>query len=119
MLSDWKKLVIPPVAIYAAVFLFISALIGFKIDQTATWVWVVTLVISILGLYIATRSTKPGSWQQGLKYGSVWLVILIILDLVLTVPFTGLSYFSDWRSYLPYLLAIALPTLLPRKPQPF
>ena len=109
---DWKKYVIPPIAIYAAVFLFISALIGAKIDQHAAWVWIVTLAISIVGLYIATGYVKPKNWQEGAKYGVMWLVILFILDLILTLPFTGVGYFSDWRSYLPYVLTLAIPIVL-------
>ena len=111
-LADWKKFLIPPVAIYAIIFLFISALIGAKIDQHATWVWIVTLVISIVGLYIATNYVKPKDWQKGAKYGVVWLAIFIVLDLVLTVPFTGMEYFSDWKSYIPYALTLAIPTVL-------
>ncbi|OGY27887.1 MAG: hypothetical protein A2Z42_02290 [Candidatus Woykebacteria bacterium RBG_19FT_COMBO_43_10] len=111
-LVDWKKYLIPPVAIYATIFLFISALIGFKIDQTALWIWIVTLVISIVGLYIATGYAKPANLQEGLKYGAVWVVVLVILDLILTLPFTGAEYFSDWRSYIPYVLTLVIPTVL-------
>lgn len=32
---QWKKFLIPPVAIYAVIFLLISAFIGATIDQTA------------------------------------------------------------------------------------
>ncbi len=114
-LADWKKLLIPPVAIYAVIFLFISALIGAKIDAHGLWVWIVTLGISIVGLYIATNYVKPKFWQDGLRYGFVWLVILVFLDLILTVPFTGMGYFSDWRSFVPYVLTLAFPTILAKK----
>lgn len=111
-LSDWKKLLIPPVAIYAVIFLFISALIGAKIDAEASWVWIVNLGISIVGLYLATNYVKPTNWRDGLKFGAVWVVVLVILDLLLTVPFTGTEYFSDWRSYIPYVLTLLLPTAI-------
>lgn len=114
-LRDWKKFLIPPVAIYAVIFLFISALVGAKADTHAIWVWPVTLIISIVGLYIATNYVKPSSWKEGLKYGAVWVVILVILDLILTVPFTGSGYFSDWRSYVPYVLTLIIPTVLAKK----
>lgn len=111
-LTDWKKYLLPSVAIYAVIFLFISALIGAKIDAEAVWVWPVNLIISVVGLYIATNYVKPKTWQEGLKFGAVWVVILVILDLILTVPFTGSGYFSDWRSYVPYVLTLAVPTFL-------
>ena len=112
---NWKKLILPPVAIYAVIFLFISALIGTKINQQATWVWIVTLTISIIGLYLATNYAKPKTWQEGLKYGLIWLVIFFILDLVLTIPFTGWGYLSNWKSYISYGLTILIPTLLSKK----
>lgn len=110
----WKNVLIPPVAIYAVIFLFISGLIGAEIDQTALWVWIVSLVISIVGLWIATGYAKPSSMQQGLMFGLAWLALFVVLDLVLTVPFTGMEYFSDWKTYVPYALTVLIPTFLRR-----
>lgn len=112
---NWKKLILPPVAIYAVIFLFISALIGAKIDQTQTWVWLVSLAILIIGLYLATNFAKPKNVKEGLIYGFVWLGIFFLLDLALTIPFTGWGYFSDWKSYLSYGLIIVIPTILATK----
>lgn len=112
---NWKKLVLPPVAIYAVIFLFISALIGAEANAETTWVWIVTLAISIIGLYLATNYARPKNVKEGLVYGLVWLIILFALDLILTVPFTGWAYFNDWKSYLPYALTILMPTFLPKK----
>lgn len=114
---NWKNLLIPPIAIYAVIFLFISALVGAKINQNAIWVWIVSLMISIVGLYIATNYAKPKNRQEGLKVGVIWLVIFIILDLILTLPFAGSDYFSDWKSYLPYLLTVLIPIILAGKKQ--
>lgn len=111
----WKKYLLPPLAIYAVIFLFISALIGAKVETEQTWIWLVTLVISIIGLYMATNYAKPKNAKDGLLYGVVWLMILFVLDLILTVPFTGWGYFGDWKSYLPYALTILIPTLLPKQ----
>ncbi len=111
---NWKRLVLPPVAIYAVIFLFISALIGAKISAEATWVWVVNLVITLVGLYLAVNYAKPKDLKQGLLYGVVWVVILFVLDLILTVPFTGWGYFSDWTSYVHYALTIVMPVFLPK-----
>lgn len=112
---NWKKFVLPPLAIYAVIFLFISALVGANIDQHATWVWVVSIIISIVGLFFAANFAKPKNWKGGLIYGVVWLVIFFVLDLILTVPFTGWGYFSDPRSYLPYVLTLLIPTFSARK----
>lgn len=108
---NWKKLLLPPLAIYAVIFLFISALIGAKINQETTWVWLVTLAISIIGLYLASNYAKPKNLKEGLTYGLVWLAILFVLDLILTIPFTGWDYFSSWKAYLPYGLTLIVPSL--------
>lgn len=113
---NWKKMLVPAVAIYAVIFLFISALVGAGVDADATWVWVVSLAITIVGLAWATRYVKPATMQEGLKYGVAWLVVLVVLDLILTAPFAGWDYFSDWKSYIPYVLTVVIPTALaPRK----
>lgn len=112
---NWKKLIFPPAAIYAVIFLFISALIGFKIDTNRIWVEIVTWVITIVGLYFAVNYAKPKSWQEGLKYGIAWVFIFFVLDLFLTVPFTGWEHFVNWKSYISYALTILMPTFLPKK----
>mgnify|MGYP001604039138 CR=1 FL=1 len=109
----WKTALIPPLAIYATVFMFISALIGFKIDQNAPWVWVVGVGITIGGLIIALRYARPTTVKRGLLLGFVWLALFIALDMALTTPFTGWGYFLDWKSYIPYILTIAIPALWP------
>ena len=77
--------------------------------------WMVTLGISVVGLYLATNYVKPSNWQEGAKYGVVWVIILFILDIVLTIPFTGAGYFSDWKSYIPYALTLLIPIVLAKK----
>jgi len=111
---DWKKFIIYPVAIYVVIYLFICVLVGMKVPTNATWVWIVTLLITIIGLYLATRYAKPKNIKEGLYYGLVWLAIFFVLDLILTRPFTGWAYFSSWKTWLVYALALLMPVLLPK-----
>lgn len=92
---QWKKFLIPPVAIYAVIFLLISAFIGATIDQTA--VWIVALVITIVGLVWATRSAKPSTKQEVLKYGVAWLVAVVaaIIIGIFFTPFQTCTI-SNW-----------------------
>ncbi len=112
---NWKKLILAPVAIYAVIFLFISVLVGAKANTEATWVWIITTIITIVGLYLAVNFTNPQNFKEGLIYGLVWVVILVVLDLILTIPFTGAEYFSSWKAYLPYALTLLAPIVLPKK----
>lgn len=111
-LADWKKYLIPPVAIYAVIFLFISALIGAKVDAQAAWVYVISLGIEIVGLYIATNYVKPKDMKEALMFGVAWLIVLFVLDLILTVPFTGTEFFSSWHPYFAYALTVVIPIFL-------
>jgi hypothetical protein len=111
---NWKKLLLYPLAIYGVIYLFICVLIGLKMDQHQTWVWIAGLVISIVGLFVATKYAKPKNIREGIIYGLVWLVVFFVLDLILTVPFTGWGYFG-WKSYVSYGITVLIPTLLPKK----
>lgn len=108
----WQKLILYPAAIYAVVFLFISALIGFKINQTASWVMVATTLISVVGLYIASISAKIETMKTAVILGLVWVVVMVILDLLLTLPFAGWGYFRSWVTYLNYILVFVIPVVV-------
>jgi len=109
---DWKKLILYPAAIYAVIFLFISALIGFKINASADWVMIVTTIISVIGLYIASRAANIRDFKKALILGLVWVIVMVVLDLVLTMPFTGAAYFSSWKTYFNYGLTFIIPIVM-------
>lgn len=112
--KNWKKHIIPPVSIYGAIFLFISFLVGFKINQNAFWVWIVSLLILSTGLFVAINHVKP-KMDERWRLGATWVVVLVVMDLILTIPFTGIGYFFDWRSYVSYLLVLLAPVVLVKK----
>lgn len=108
----WQKLILYPAAIWAVIYLFICALVGFKMDTSASWVWIVTIIISIIGLYIASRAANIKELKKALILGLVWVIVMVILDLILTLPFTGATYFSSWKTYLAYGIAFLMPTIV-------
>jgi len=112
---NWKKFVLPPFAIYAIIFLFISSLIGLEINHSQLWVKIVGWVVTIVGFYLAVAYAKPQNISQGFVYGIVWAIILFGLDLLLTIPFVGWNYFVSWQAYLPYAIAIIFPVILPKR----
>jgi hypothetical protein len=45
--------------------------------------------------------------------GAVWAAFFILLDVCfVAVPFTGFSYFSDVRTWIPYFIGILAPTII-------
>lgn len=111
----WKKALLPPAAIYAVIFIFISFLIGAKLATDADWVTITDYVITIFGLYLATNYAKPKNTKEGLTFGLVWLAVFVVLDILLTRPFTGWEYFSSWKTGIVYALTVLMPTILPKK----
>ena len=109
---DWKKLILYPAAIWAVIYLFICALIGFKIDTSASWVWYASVAISIIGLYIAIRAANIKDIKKAMILGLVWVVVMFILDLVLPRPFTGWGYFMTWNIYVSYAITFLMPIVL-------
>lgn len=108
----WKKLILYPAAIWAVIYLFICALIGFKLNASADWVMMVTTIISIIGLYIASRAANIKELKKALILGLMWVIVMVILDLVLTLPFTGVGYFSSWKTYLAYAITFLTPIII-------
>jgi hypothetical protein len=106
---NWKTLFITPVAIYGAVSIWIVVLGILHVDRDSSWVWAVGLIITTLGLYLATKYIHPQSLRQGFSISLGWLLIFVVLDIILAVAFTGLEYFFDWKTYLPYALTLLLP----------
>ncbi len=111
----WKKLILPPIAIYAVIFLFVTVLIGAHISTEVIWVTIVNFVIMIIGLYLAISYAKPKNLKEGLIYGLIWLAVFFLLDIILTVPFTGWNYFFGWKTWVAYGLTLLMPTLWPKK----
>jgi hypothetical protein len=48
-----------------------------------------------------------------LPYSLTWVVVVAILDIILTVPFTGWGLFSDWNIWVGYALIACVPLLSP------
>ena len=110
----WQKLVLYPLAIWVVIYLFICALIGFKISTTADWVMMVTTLISVIGLFIASKSAKLDSWRNVIILAIVWVLVMFVLDLVLTVPFVP-GYLTNWKTFFSYGLVLVLPLIFAKE----
>jgi hypothetical protein len=106
---NWKTLFITPIAIYGVISILIVLLGILNIDRDSSWVWLTGLIITAIGLYLATRYIHPQSLKQGFLISLVWLAIFIVLDIILALAFAGMEYFLDWKTYLPYALTLLIP----------
>jgi hypothetical protein len=111
--SSWKRLALYPVLIYAAVSLEIAAIALSGFETGAAWVWVVSTALVVALLVLAAATARPRGLGEGLRLGAVWASVFFLLDVfVVAVPFAGLAYFADLRTWLPYVLGLAVPALL-------
>lgn len=108
---DWKKLILYPAAVWVVVYLFICALIGFKINVQADWVMIATTIISVVGLYIASRAADIKDIKKAIVLGLVWVIVMVVLDIILTAPF-AYRYFDNWKTYFSYGLTFAIPIIM-------
>ena len=106
----WQKLVLYPLAIWVVIYLFICAFIGFKISTTADWVMMAITLINVVGLFIASKSAKLDSYKNVIILAIVWVLVMLILDLVLTVPFVS-GYLTNWKTFFSYGLVLVLPLI--------
>jgi hypothetical protein len=106
---NWKTLFITPIAIYGVISILIVVLGILNIDRDSSWVWITGLIITAIGLYLATRYIHPRNLRQGSLISLGWLAIFIVLDIILAVAFADLEYFFDWKTYLPYVLTLLIP----------
>ena len=109
---NWKNLLIPPIAIYAAISIWIVALGRLRVDTDLWWVWVIGLIITAIGLCLAARYIRPSTLRQGFIFSLSWLAIFVILDIILAIAFAGIEYFYNWKVYLPYALTLLIPSIL-------
>lgn len=104
----WKAIIGWGAAVYAAMFLLWSFFVkyGFVEGFLPNTIGVTLL---ILVLIIAARSLHFSSWQDILPYSVGWAIIVAILDILLTVPFTGWAIFAHPRVLLGYTLILLVP----------
>jgi hypothetical protein len=111
---NWKKALGFGVLLWVLMFVIVSALIGFKI-QEFLWVEIGISIISGVVSFILAGYVKPRSSGLALAYGVSWLVVGVILDAIVTMRFNP-AIFTSWMLWLGYGLVVLAPLLRVKKP---
>lgn len=69
------------------------------------------LTILIVAVILAARSLHLATWKDILPYSIGWAAIVALLDVLLTVPFTGWGIFGQPSVIIGYLIIILVPLL--------
>ena len=106
---DWAKGIGFGVLIWLIMFALMSALVGFGVETTTTWLSVVIALIAGIISFLFAMGVKIESVGQAFLYGIFWAAIGVILDLIVTMQFTSTSLFGMWQYWLAYALVFVAP----------
>src|SRR3989338_4014069 len=104
---DYKKLVYG-VAIWAVVYLLATGFYVYKVIDTFWAKPALVVIVAVLAAWAGTKLNQP-SLSKALVYSISWVVTAVVLDIILTVPFTGWKIFSQWDVLVSYALIIVIP----------
>lgn len=111
---DYKKLFGYGGLIWAVVYLVATAFVGYKLMEML-WAQIVLVIISAILSYFLARNLNLNSVVEMLKYSLSWMAMSVVLNIILTVPFTGWAVFNSWDMWASYLLVLLVPLTAVRK----
>ena len=110
---DLKKTVGYGVALWALIFVIVSAFVGFKMYDVPGIELVVALIGGVIA-YVLAGYAKPKNTVQAIAFGASWVLVGIILDALVTMKFNPLIFQSIYL-WLGYALVILAPALRVKK----
>lgn len=100
------------IVIYAVMFLAWSALVLYGFSEGAL-PRLLGLLVLIVVATIAGYSLRTYNWRDILPYSIFWLVEIILLDILMSVPYTGWILFADANVWVGYALVVLVPLFVP------
>jgi hypothetical protein len=71
------------------------------------------LLVLVVLATIAARSLRFASARDVLPYSLSWVLVVILLDAVFSVPYAGWQLYTDWNVWVGYTLVVLVPLLAP------
>lgn len=105
---NYKKLFGYGAAVWAVAYIAATALMVYGMFDNVIAKAVLVLIVAGAA-YLAGRGLNLGSALSILKYSAAWLIMAIILDTILTVPFAGWGLFTQWNIWLGYAVILLAP----------
>lgn len=105
---SFPKLILGGVIAYAVMFLLWSAFMayGFAEGSAPKLIGLAALVVTLM---LLSKNAGLQSPMQALPYAVGWAIVIFLLDVLLSVPFTGWALFSDWNVWVGYALVVVVP----------
>tara|TARA_B100000315_G_C14319694_1_gene470207 strand:+ start:80 stop:418 length:339 start_codon:yes stop_codon:yes gene_type:complete len=111
---NYKKLFGLGALIWISAYITASLFVAYKAVDALPAKIIIPIVIGIVA-YFAGKNLKLKSIKKILPYSIGWLVIGLILDVIMTVPFTGWAIFAQWNLWVGYALILSIPLLTAKK----
>ncbi len=105
---NYKKLFGYGAAVWATAFIISTALMIYGMFNNVIAKAVLVLIVAG-AVYLAGRGLNLDSVVSILKYSAVWFLMAVILDAIITVPFTGWGLFTQWNIWLGYAVILLVP----------
>jgi len=100
------------IVLYSVMFLVHSVLVEYGMS-IGTLPRVLALLALITTATIAGRSLRFTTWRDILPYSFSWLVVVVAIDVLVSVPFTGWNIFADPNVWVGYALVVLVPLFSP------
>lgn len=110
---NWKKGIGFGALVWAVMFVVVSILLAYKMPENMTFTVIVTLA-SLVTVYFCAKNLAPKSSMEAIKYGLVFAVVGIILDLLISRMFAP-NIFSTVSYWISYVLVVLVPLLTVKK----
>ena len=107
---NYMKLVGFGALIWVVAYIIATAFVAYGMSE-GLLVHGVIIVGVALAAFFAGRKVGASSAGEMLKYSFGWVVIGLVLDAALTVPFTGWDIYMSWGVWVGYLVVLLVPLL--------
>jgi peptidoglycan/LPS O-acetylase OafA/YrhL len=110
MKINWKKALGYGLLFYLIVYVVATAFVAYKINtQTDPFAWAAMMAVSLITGYVLSLRLDIKNYTEGLMYGLVWVVLTLVLDVILTLPFTGIGFFQSWQTLIGFVVTLLIP----------
>lgn len=96
------------IVVYAILYLLVAALSLYSLYPSLVS-RIVTVIVLTFMLLIAGISLRVTTVKDVLPYSLFWMLEVIALDAVFTVPFIGWQLYLDWNVWVGYVLVALVP----------
>lgn len=102
------------VVLWALMFAIVSALLPW---YEMTWMKVLLVIVSGVGAYLLAMFAKIEDKNQALLYGSIWLMVALVLEALITARFNP-NIFNETELWIGYFLTMCAPILYAQRKSP-